>query len=532
MRKSLLFLLGVSLFIYMFSPVKVNAGNNIEEKVYCNASIEENFIDNEIMVIVGKEKSLNYYEFKTMDFIDIGCESIKDLTESRKNEVLSAVNGAKNNVNISTFRRILLLTLNKNDKQNVLDCIKILEKRDDIISCEPNYGVLNASGPNINTTLGYEIGTNNIIEQWAISKISLQLAWNVENYIDELENINVGIIDYGIKADESVGGVCEPELIGKVNQNLSYNFITSTAITDYNPLSEISSAHGTFIAGIIAARSDDYFGIEGVSKTSRLVSLRVHLMDADYNEQYECSEGVAQIINAINYASVNNIKLLNASFIIPNYCAALKLSIENYSGLIVCCAGNYGTNNDTIQYYPASFDLDNVISVGATDINDEKWESSNYGKTSVDLFAPGVNIISVGHMGQQLTDEGFENYYISLGTSFATPYVVGVAAMIWSRYPNLTAGEVKERILLNVDVIPGLENYCLTGGRLNAYKAYINEHTAHNYRYSLYDGDYHKKMCPGCNYSVYEEHDWVPLLRLPIVPSIALVCNKCGERKL
>ena len=139
MKKTLLVLLSVIVLVIFFGPVKLRANSDGFEKVYCKATIEDEFIDNQILVVVGKEKSLNYYDFKNSDFIEVGCINIEDLTASRKEEVLARVNGEENNINLDTFRRILLLTLNKQDKQNVLDCIKKLEKRDDIKGAEPNY---------------------------------------------------------------------------------------------------------------------------------------------------------------------------------------------------------------------------------------------------------------------------------------------------------------------------------------------------------------------------------------------------------
>ena len=97
---------------------------------------------------------------------------------------------------------------------------------------------------------------------------------------------------------------------------------------------------------------------------------------------------------------------MNCSFGYVLYDSAIFAAMYNYPGLIVCGAGNDGSNNDTTPFYPASFDLDNIISVGAIDINNNKWTYSNHGKTSVDVFAPGVDIKSTSKNNTYKVDSG------------------------------------------------------------------------------------------------------------------------------
>ena len=545
MKKSLLVFLSVIVIVIFFGPAKLKANSDGFEKVYCEATIEDEFIDNQILVVVGKEKSLNYYDFKNSDFINIGCINIEDLTASRKEEVLARVNEEENNINLDTFRRILLLTLNKNDKKNVLDCIKKLEKREDIYSAEPNFLfyqsyenenlVLNASGNSqrtVNSDFYYQIDDDGGIGQWSINKINLQSTWNEEDSIDDLATTYVGVIDYGIKCKENVNGGCEPELIGKVDQFLSKDFIDN--YDDYEPdsLTEYTyHSHGTFVAGILAARSDDNYGVRGVSKNIKLVSLKIDYGYSDYNEEYNCYQGKAQMIRAINYAQNINIKILNISLGYGVYCTSELVAMQNYDGLIICAAGNECENLDENPMYPAAYNCDNMITVGASTLNDAMWKDSNFSSTHVDLYAPGEGIISIGNFGNSIQVEGYEGYRIGSGTSFAAPYVTGVAAMIWSRYPLLEYGEVKQRILSNVDRVEALNGKCITSGRLNAYKAYINDHI-HNYNFTPFDSNYHSCSCAGCYFTYYQEHEWVPYLRMPIVSPMVLICNKCGERKI
>ena len=556
MKKSLLVLLSVIVLVIFFGPIKLKANSNGFEKVYCEATIEDEFIDNQILVVVGKEKSLNYYDFKNSDFIEVGCINIEDLTASRKEEVLARVNGEDNNINLDTFRRILLLTLNKHDKQNVLDCIKKLEKRDDIKGAEPNYCDIIIDEENDNEkyslltrsvstddTDAYEVINNEII-QWATSKISLEQAWEVEDDIEDLSPVNVVIIDEGVQAmpngcsDENHTG--HIELIGVVDtinsryfkSNDNDNYSCNECGVNYIRALEDKSGHGTFIAGIIGAKNDNY-GIRGVSKTANIISYNFDINgSADANAG---DDGRSNFVDAIISASnLSGNVIINASYEYSEYSFAEYTAISNFNGLLVCCAGNSNNNLDKIPIYPASHALENIITVGASTVNDNIWEGSNYSIVSVDLFAPGHDIISALSSSYNGLYEEAElaGYCIKSGTSYAVPYVAGVASMIWSRYPNLSALDVKDRILSNVDYSSVYYGKCVTGGRLNAYKAYIGEHT-HNIGYLNYDNNYHTKECNSCYYFKKEAHLWrsVSLRAVPVLPGLKR-CILCGAEKI
>ncbi len=554
MKKSLLVLLSVIVLVIFFGPVKLRANSDGFEKVYCKATIEDEFIDNQILVVVGKEKSLNYYDFKNSDFIEVGCINIEDLTASRKEEVLARVNGEENNINLDTFRRILLLTLNKNDKQNVLDCIKKLEKRDDIKGAEPNYcdTIIDENieeeslvQTRSSSVPSYTISQDGLIVNWPINRILLEQAWNIEDDIVTLNPVNVVIIDGGVQAmpngctDYNHTG--HQELIGVVDTVNSAYFTSSNNssgcnmcvdsennTSTYIKALDDETGHGTFIAGIIGAKNDNY-GIRGVSKTANIISYKY---DKNANGGGNADEIARNnSINAIiALSNLSGNVIVNASYGRENYSLAECTAIDNFNGLFVCAAGNSSYNLETNPIYPASYDLDNMITVGSSSIDDTIWEDSNFGSISVDLFAPGADIISTipNHMQSNM---GYEGYFINSGTSFAAPYVAGVASMIWSRYPNLSALDVKDRILSNVDYSSEYDGKCVTGGRLNAYKAYIGEHN-HSFVYQNYDAVYHTKACNSCYYYKKESHIWrsVSLRAAPVLPGLKR-CNLCGAEK-
>jgi hypothetical protein len=131
--------------------------------------------------------------------------------------------------------------------------------------------------------------------------------------------------------------------------------------------------------------------------------------------------------------------------------------------LFVAAAGNNGSNNDTLPFYPAGYNAPNVVAVAATDNRDQIASFSNFGTASVDLGAPGVNVLS--------TTIG-NTYSFFSGTSMATPHVSGAAALVLS-VCSLDTAALKSNLLNNVDPIPSLSGITATGGRLNVNKAIL-----------------------------------------------------------
>ena len=165
-----------------------------------------------------------------------------------------------------------------------------------------------------------------------------------------------------------------------------------------------------------------------------------------------------------------NVRVINASWGGSGYSGELRAEIAAAGQadiLFVAAAGNgdvlgRGIDIDETPFYPASYDLDNIVSVAASDQNDKLARFSNYGATSVDLAAPGVGIVS--------TEPG-ASYASRNGTSMAAPHVTGTAALLWSKVPYATAAEVRQAMLQSVDVKADFQGDLATGGRLNAYSA-------------------------------------------------------------
>ena len=201
--------------------------------------------------------------------------------------------------------------------------------------------------------------------------------------------------------------------------------------------------HGTHVSGTIAAKLDGA-GIVGVSPSVKIMALKFLGDDA------ACGWD-DQAIAAIEYAKSFGVRISNNSWGrtagAPGEDTALRDAIADSGMLFVVSAGNSGVNNDTslLRAVPASFDLPNILSVAAIDNQGLLADFSNYGPTSVDVAAPGVDIAS-NIPAYDGTPAGY--YYLS-GTSMASPHVTGIAALIGSQSPALldSPTDLKKRIL-------------------------------------------------------------------------------------
>ncbi len=244
---------------------------------------------------------------------------------------------------------------------------------------------------------------------------------------------------------------------GKVDDWLGWDFFNE----DNNPTDDYG--HGTHVAGIIGAEGSTNEGIKGVCWNSKLMVLKI----ANYEGDVYVSDAVA----AIDYARLNGAKVINASWGFP-YTLSLYQAIERAmaSGvLVVAAAGNDSRNIDQYHYfYPAGYNLDNIICVAATDYGDQLSSFSNYGHYYVHLGAPGGTNTSqsVYNIISSITGGG---YWYMRGTSMAAPHVSGAAALVLGQRPAIDWLQARTIILKSVDSLASLSGKTRTGGRLNLY---------------------------------------------------------------
>ncbi|HEV2436619.1 MAG TPA: S8 family peptidase [Verrucomicrobiae bacterium] len=219
--------------------------------------------------------------------------------------------------------------------------------------------------------------------------------------------------------------------------------------------------HGSHVAGIIGAVGNNSVGVVGVC-------WQVQLMACKFLD----STGAGTIdgaITCLDYARSHGAKVVNASWGSFTFTSqALHdavASLRDADIIFVAAAGNSGANNDVTPLYPASYsDLDNVVSVAATDDNDHLASWSDYGATNVDLAAPGTPIYSCWNGSD--SDYEWDN-----GTSMACAHVTGACALLRAYYPNENHRQIIQQLLNGTDPLPTLLGKCKSGGRLDLFKA-------------------------------------------------------------
>lgn len=260
------------------------------------------------------------------------------------------------------------------------------------------------------------------------------------------------------------------------NDNKPYDYITGLITTLFiggNP------GHGTHVAGVIGARLNNGKGIAGVAPKVKIMALRF------ISERGQGDTAAA--VKAVNYAVDNGAKIINASWGSEkgqeDDTALIKaLERARDKGVIfVAAAGNgrsnadgshggFDNDNDPKPAVPASFNIDNIISVAAIDSKGELGSFSNYGAKTVHIGAPGVKILSTVP-GSRYEDAviDFPPFLTATwdGTSMATPHVVGALAAIWSKDPKADWKKVRDTLLKNAKPIPSLKGKVSTDGKLD-----------------------------------------------------------------
>jgi subtilisin family serine protease len=317
-----------------------------------------------------------------------------------------------------------------------------LERDPHVLYAEPNYVFHTSLIPD-------DPGFDNT---WGLRAISAPAAWDTTT---GSAAVTVAVVDTGIAAahpdlapnvwtnpGETANGL-DDDGNGRVDDLHGWDFASG----DANPNDD--NGHGTHVSGTIGARGNDAYGVPGVTWNVRLMPLKA--ADAAGTLQ------TAWITDALTYACAKGARIVNGSFG-GSGGATIKAAIDACpTTLFVFAAGNDGTNNDVSPKYPCAYDAANILCVAATDDFDDLADFSNYGYDSVDLAAPGVDIVS--------TVPG--TWAFHSGTSMASPHVAGAAALVASHRPALSPIELKNAILNGLDPVPGLLGYVGYAGRLN-----------------------------------------------------------------
>jgi len=300
---------------------------------------------------------------------------------------------------------------------------------------------------------------------WGMGAIDAPDAWNISTGSSK---VVIAVIDTGVdytdrdlaaniwtNPNEIAANGADDDHDGFVDDVHGYNFVANNG----DPMDD--NSHGTHVSGTLGAVGNNSLGVAGVNWSCSIMPLK--FLDSNG------SGYLSDAIRAINYVTMMrtqygvNVRVINNSWGGGNYSAAMDSAIRaaNDAGILfVAAAGNSATNNDVSPQYPANYTAPNVISVAAVDQDKSLASFSCYGATTVDIAAPGVSIYS--------TVPG-NRYAIYSGTSMATPFVSGVAALAWAADPNATVAEVRNAILNGADHVAALAGKVATGGVLNAY---------------------------------------------------------------
>jgi hypothetical protein len=281
---------------------------------------------------------------------------------------------------------------------------------------------------------------------WGMRQINAHKAW--ANGVRG-SDIIVGVIDTGVdyRHDDLRNNMWTNQ-----DGKHGYNSING----NYFPMDD--NNHGTHCAGTIAAIGNDNYGVVGVNWQARIMALKFLSANGGGSE--------ANAVKCIYYALANGARVLNNSWGTPYESEELEEAIRVAQGLgvlFIAAAGNSSSDNDLSSNFPsnyshAKYKLDNVISVAAVDSDGKLASFSNYGKSTVDLAAPGAGILSTIRSS---------DWRSLSGTSMATPHVAGAAALIWSRDESKDWREIKKLLLDNVMKSPALEGKVASGGRLD-----------------------------------------------------------------
>lgn len=305
--------------------------------------------------------------------------------------------------------------------------------------------------------------------QWGLTEksgINASKAWEITK---GSRDIKIAVIDTGVDYNhpdlKSQMWVNDAEKNGKpgvdddgngfIDDIYGYDF----ANNDGDPMDD--NEHGTHCAGVIGAAHNGV-GVAGVMVDVQIVALKF-LKGSGSGES-------ADAIKAIDYAIKAGVKVMSNSWGGgPDEDSKLleeAIGRAKDNGIVfVAAAGNESTDNDKKHNYPSDYPTENIIAVGSHDLSGGKSYFSNYGKTTIDVFAPGSGILSTVPGGK----------YVKLsGTSMATPFVAGVVGLLMAQYPQMTYQEIKDR-LINTSIKNGkLNNYSVSGGRVDAYRALEN----------------------------------------------------------
>ncbi len=292
--------------------------------------------------------------------------------------------------------------------------------------------------------------------------IDINAAEGFQLYNGGRRPVTVALIDTGVdfshaelshsqwvNEDEIPGNGIDDDNNGYIDDVCGWNFYANTNQV-YTGSDDV---HGTHGAGTIAAAANNGIGIAGIVRGDQIRLMSLKALGGN-----DGSGTTASIIEAIRYAENNGASICNLSLGTSQNDMALYHTIADSSMLFIVASGNDGRNIDRFPCYPASYSLDNIISVANLNVDGRLHPTSNYGASSVDIAAPGTYILSTAPQN---------TYCYMTGTSMAAPMVTAAAAMVYSHFDQSSLADVKEILLSSATTLDSLHSRTASSGMLN-----------------------------------------------------------------
>ncbi len=278
---------------------------------------------------------------------------------------------------------------------------------------------------------------------WGLNQIRAPEAWDV---LTSASNIVVAVLDTGVRYTHE--DLAANMWVNPNDGGHGWNALTQTS----DPMDD--NAHGTSVAGVLGAVGNNGKGVTGVA-------WKVQIMACKCFNNFGLGS-VSDVVACLEYSRTNGARIVNASWGFTNSLALSNavISLRDAGIIIVAASGNSGTNIDLAPTYPASYAMDNIVTVASDTRTNTLAATSNFGATNVDLVAPGEGIYTTFGATDSF-------YYSQTGTSFAAPYVSGALALMLVKYPTENYQQIIQRLLNATDPLPSLAGKCVTGGRLN-----------------------------------------------------------------
>lgn len=451
-----------------FQPIRVHAQ---EQEVQRNSVVDPLEYDNNEIIVKFKEDTSVKQEQRSLSAL-----SVKDVDKS-----------------IEDF-----IVVETKDKDSLKETIKDLTKDENVDYIQPNYeyelmdSVVDDKYFNKQWAL-YNDGSFSFFNNSTYTSIkavkgidiNIVKAWELLEDFKPEKTIKVAVVDTGIdyshedlkdqiwkNTKEIAGDGIDNDKNGYIDDVYGWNFYDNNNkiynIKDYSyKTDEYYDDHGTHCAGTIAANKNNKIGVSGIASDLNVKVMSVKALGGI--EGMDRNKGTtSSVTQAIKYAQKMGADICNLSVGGNGKDRMLEDVMKKSDMLFVCAAGNDGKNNDRVPVYPASFNLDNIISVANIVCDGTLAKSSNYGAISVDIGAPGSNIASTGVN---------DSYLTATGTSMAAPMVSGAAAMLYAYYDGISAKDAKKLLISSAKPLTSLKGKVATGGMLDVYGALTQEAT-------------------------------------------------------